>query len=40
MPANRQRANSGEDGRVVSMQARIYGECGAGGGDDRTMDPR
>lgn len=38
MPANRQRANSGEDGHVVPMQARIYGECGAGGGG-KTMNP-
>lgn len=40
MPANRQRANSGEDGRVVPMQARIYGEGDAGGGgknDGSTM---
>lgn len=40
MPANRQRANSGEDGRVVPMQACIYGECGGGDGGGKTMDPR
>jgi len=38
MPANRQRANSGEDGRVVSMQARIYGECDAGGDGSKMIE--
>jgi len=49
VPTNRQRANSAEDGRVVSMQASIYGGGvgggvgggggGGGGGGDRTTDP-
>jgi len=46
VPTNRQRANSAEDGRVVSMQASIYGGGvggggvggGGGGGGDRTTD--
>jgi len=37
VPTNRQRANSAEDGHVVSMQASIYGG-GVGGEDDDDDD--